>query len=190
VFALGVATLFVAIGISLIASIENQINARLDQTAAWFGVQFSAFLVPHVLLQTPIGRLSDNLGRRGFVVWGTILAVPAVLAQGYVTTSWGMLAARAAQGVATALFFAPGLAMAGDLSETGTTGTNVSLLTMGFGFGVAVGPLLSGLLVGFGFAAPFVAGAVLGVLAATIVVTQVDETHDPGPKPPAEPAPG
>jgi len=50
--------------------------------------------------------------------------------------------------------FAPSLALAGDLAREGESGTTLSVLTMGFGFGVAVGPLASGWLVGFGFVVP------------------------------------
>lgn len=176
VFALALATLFVAISISLIASLQPEVNARLGQSPAWFGVQFSMFLVPHVLLQTPIGHASDAWGRRPFVVGGLVLCVPATLLQGFVLTPWHLLAARLFQGFATALFFAPGLAMAGDLAQARGTGSTLSLLTMAFGLGVAAGPLLGGLLVGFGFAVPFAVGAALVALVALLAATQLDET--------------
>lgn len=189
VFTLGLATFCVAISISLIASIENLINARLGQSAAWFGMQFSVFLVPHILLQTPVGRLSDRYGRLWFVVWGLVLVVPATLVQGYVTGPWQMLAARAGQGLATALFFAPGLAMAGDLAETGASGTTLSVVTAAFGLGVATGPLFSGVLVELGFAAPFVGGAVLVAGAAGLAWTQLEETHVDAREPSPDPVP-
>ena len=47
---------------------------------------------------------------------------------------------------------------------------------MAFGFGVAVGPLVSGFLVPFGFAVPFAFGAGLAALGAVLVWTQVEET--------------
>ena len=64
--------------------------------------------------------------------------------------------------------------------EGGGPGTTLSVLTMAFGLGVAIGPLASGYLVGgtFGFATPFVVGAVLAAVALVLVVTQVDETVD------------
>jgi MFS family permease len=176
VFALAVCTFFAAISISLIASIENEINARLGQTAIWFGIQFSAFLIPHVLLQTPIGRWSDRAGRLPFVAAGLALAVPATLAQGFVTEPWHLLAARLGQGFATALFFSPGLALAGDLARETATGADMSLLTTAFGLGVATGPIAAGFLVGFGFAVPFAVGATLCALATGLVLTQIPET--------------
>ena len=47
---------------------------------------------------------------------------------------------------------------------------------MGFGLGVAIGPLLSGYLVGFGFRWPFAVGAVLAIAGLATVFTQVEET--------------
>jgi len=76
--------------------------------------------------------------------------------------------------------FAPSLALAGDLAREGESGTTLSVLTMGFGFGVAVGPLASGWLVGFGFVVPFAVGAALAVVALVTVVTQVEETLGAG----------
>jgi MFS family permease len=189
VFVLGLATFFAAISISLIGSIENEINARLAQTSAMFGLQFSVFLLPHVLLQTPIGRLSDRWGRKRFVVWGTLFTVPATLVQGFVTGPWQMLGARALQGLTTALFFSPGLAMAGDLSGEGASGSNLSVLTMAFGLGVAIGPLMAGFLVTYGFAVPFVVGGTLCALAAGLTGTQLHETLPDATLEPASPDP-
>ncbi len=185
VFTLGVATLFMATAIALFATIQPQINARLEQGATWFGLQFAAFVIAQVLLQTPIGRASDRYGRRPFIVAGMVLLIPTTLAQGFATTSAAMFAARLAQGVAGAMVFAPSLALAGDLAGEGESGTKLSVLTMSFGFGIAFGPLTSGALVGYGFAVPFAFGAVLAVFGSVLVYTQVEETLDVAPSAPS-----
>ena len=77
---------------------------------------------------------------------------------------------------AVAMVFAPSLAVAGDLAEAGESGTQLSVLTMAFGFGTAVGPLVSGALFGYGFVVPFAVGAVLAIVALVLVLTQVEET--------------
>lgn len=176
VFTLALASLFMAISIALLSTIEPHVNRRLDQTAAMFGVQFGAFVAAQVLLQTPIGHASDRYGRRPFIVTGMVLLVPATLVQGFVTTSWGMVIARFAQGVAGAMVFAPALALAGDYALEGHSGTQLSLLTMTFGLGTALGPLTSGFLIRFGYPVPFVFGAALAAVGTVLVVTQV---YDP-----------
>jgi MFS family permease len=178
VFVLGLGTFFMAVTIALYATLQEPINARLGQGPLWFGVQFAAVVIANVVLQVPIGRAADRLGRKPFLVGGLVLLAPAVLAQGLVTSPWTMLVARLFHGVSVAMVFAPGLAAAGDLAEEGKSGTTLSVLTMAFGFGTAVGPLASGVLFGYGFVVPFAFGAVLAVAALVLVATQVEETLD------------
>ena len=176
VFALGLATVSMGLCIALFATLQNQVNVRLDQAPVWFGLQFAAVTIANVLFQVPVGRASDRIGRRPFLLAGFVLLVPTTLLQGIVTEPLVMTLVRLGQGVAVAFVFAPSLALAGDLAREGESGTTLSVLTMGFGFGVALGPLASGWLVGFGFVVPFAVGAVLAFVALVAVVTQVEET--------------
>ena len=180
VFALGLATVAMGMCIALFATLQNQVNVRLDQAPVWFGLQFAAVTIANVLLQVPVGQASDRIGRRPFLLAGFVLLVPTTLLQGIVTDPIVMTLVRLAQGVAVACVFAPSLALAGDLAREGESGTTLSVLTMGFGFGVAVGPLASGWLVAFGFVVPFAVGAGLAAVALVTVLTQVDETLDAG----------
>jgi len=176
VFVLGASTFLMATTIALFATLQEPINARLGQGPTWFGVQFSAVVIANIALQMPIGRAADRIGRKPFLVWGLVLLAPAVLAQGLVTSPWTMLLARLVHGVSVAMVFAPALAAAGDLAKEGESGTTLSVLTMAFGFGTAVGPLASGVLFGYGFVVPFALGAALAVIALALVATQVEET--------------
>ncbi|MHB9287115.1 MFS transporter [Halobacteriales archaeon Cl-PHB] len=176
VFTLGVVTFFMAVGIALFATLGDIVNTRLDQGPTMFGLQFAAFVLAQILLQAPIGRATDFYGRKPFIVLGTVLLVPTTAAQGFVLDPWLMFGARFFQGVAGAMVFAPALALAGDLAPAGRSGSTLSVLTMAFGFGVAAGPLLSGFLVAFGFAVPFVFGACLAAVGVLLVWTQVEET--------------
>jgi MFS family permease len=176
VFVLGVGTLFMALTIALYATLQETINTRLGQGSTLFGLQFSAVVVANVLLQVPVGRWSDEYGRRPFLLAGFVILVPSVLAQGLVTDPLLMLGARFVQGVAVACVFAPALALAGDLAREGQSGTQLSVLTMAFGLGVAFGPLVSGFLVSYGFVVPFAFGAGLAVVALVLVFSQVEET--------------
>ncbi|WP_254830207.1 MFS transporter [Haloglomus salinum] len=193
VFAVGVGTLFMALTIALFATLQEPINNALGQGSTLFGLQFSAVVVANVFLQVPIGNWADEYGRRPFIVAGFALLVPSVLAQGLIPLVTGvagavgpalMLLARLLQGVAVAMVFAPGLAIAGDLARGGNSGTTLSVLTMAFGLGVAFGPLVSGFLFSFGLLAPFAFGAALSLLGLLITVTQVEETLGTGSTPP------
>ncbi|MFB6309115.1 MAG: MFS transporter [Haloarculaceae archaeon] len=182
VFTLGVGTFFMATTIALFATLEGPIRARLDETTVMFSLQFAAVVIANVVFQVPVGRASDRYGRRPFLLAGFALLVPAVFVQGIVTDPYLMLLARFVQGVSVAFVFAPALALAGDLAfERGSgSGTTLSVLTMAFGLGVAVGPLASGVLFNlWGFLAPFAFGAVLAALALALVYAEVEDTLSP-----------
>lgn len=176
VFTLAVASLFVAISIALLEPLQPQVNDRLNQGAFLFGVEFAAFVVSQAVLQIPIGAASDRYGRKPFIVWGMILLVPATFVQGVVMEPWQLILARLVQGIGASMAFAPALALAGDFAKKGHSGTQLSLITMTFGLGVAIGPIASGYLVRYGFVVPFAFGAALAAIGAILVTTQV---YDP-----------
>ena len=178
VFTLGLATVAMGACIALFATLQNQVNVRLDQPPVWFGAQFAAVTIANVIFQVPVGRASDRIGRRPFLLAGFVLLVPTTFLQGIVTEPALMMLVRLGQGIAVACVFAPSLALAGDLAREGESGTTLSVLTMGFGFGVALGPLASGWLYGFGFVVPFAVGAGAAALGLVAVFTQVEETLD------------
>ena len=175
VFALALATGVMSLSFAIFAPLANAINARLAQGDFLFSIQFGASVLANVVFQLPLGRLSDRYGRRPFLLGGFVLLLPATLAQGFVTTSEVMILLRFVQGVAVAAVFAPSLALAGDLAKEGQSGSTLSLLTMGFGLGIAFGTLFSGILVGFGFATPFVVATAGGAVGLVLVYTQVSE---------------
>ncbi len=191
VFVVGIGTFLMATGIGIFATLQEVINAQLNQTPFLFSVQFAAVVIANVLFQVPIGRASDRYGRRPFLVWGFVLLIPSLALQGLIpslaatlpatvagvgTGSLLMLAFRLLQGISVAMVFAPGLAVAGDLAREGESGTTLSVLTTAFGFGIAAGPLVSGVLVRFGFAWPFFAVAALAAVALVLTYSEVEET--------------
>jgi MFS family permease len=189
VFALGVVSFFMAVGIAVFATLGDIVNTELDQGPQMFGFQFAAFVLAQILLQAPIGRATDFYGRRSFILLGTTLLVPTTLVQGFIldmtpfwsvaADPWLMVFARFLQGVAGAMVFAPALALAGDIAPDDRSGSTLSVLTMAFGFGVAFGPLLSGFLVAWNLVAPFAFAASLAALGVVIVLTQVEEAITP-----------
>ncbi|MAL17695.1 MAG: MFS transporter [Balneola sp.] len=175
IFALGISTFIMSTGFALLASIEPQVNERLSQGAFVFSIQFSALVGMLALVQPFVGKLSDQYGRKVFIVIGLVGLVPITLAQGLSTESWHLIVARALQGISAAMVFAPALALAGDLTKKGQEGAQLSVLTVAFGIGISAGAVLSGYAIRFGFIAPFAIGAILAAFGAILVKTQVPE---------------
>lgn len=191
IFALGVASLFMASCIALLSPIEPIVNERLGQGPVLFAVEFAAFIGTQVVLQPLVGRLSDEYGHRRFVLWGLLGLIPATLLQGVVVAPWQMIVARLLQGGVAAMVFAPALALAGELADEGKSGAQLSVLTVSFGLGIAAGQVISGFLIRFGFLAPFVAGALLAGAGLVLVYTQVEDDsgeEEPEAQPVGKPA--
>jgi MFS family permease len=173
IFTLGLATLVMSFGFSLLGPIETETNERLSQGPFLFSVEFSALIGSLALVQPLVGKLSDVYGRRVFIVAGLICLIPFTLAQGFATEPWHMILARGLQGISAAMVFSPSLALAGDMADKGQSGAQLSVLTMAFGIGISLGSIFSGYAVGFGFITPFILGAVLAGIGAILVSTQV-----------------
>jgi MFS family permease len=94
--------------------------------------------------QVPLGHWSDRIGRKPFVVGGLLLMTLATLPIGLVRTSGWLAGTRVLQGVASAEIAAPTFALAADLSRRGGEGRQMSVVTTGFGLGIALGTLIAG----------------------------------------------
>jgi MFS family permease len=175
----GIATFIMASDFSMISALENQINIRLDQTALDFGIAFSALMVGRLIFQVPLGRWSDRIGRKPLIIGGLVLMAPATFLLGEAASTFQFVGIRVFQGLASAAIAAPAFALAADLSKAGGEGRQMSLITMGFGLGIAFGPLMAGILAVPSFVLPFMIGGVLTLLAAWIVYRYVPETVEP-----------
>jgi MFS family permease len=165
---LGLATFVMAANVAMMTAAENRFNERLHQTAFGFGLAFSALTLTRVVFQAPLGRLSDHVGRKPLVLSGLALLAPG--------TTFQLTGVRLFQGIATAAIAAPAFALAADLATEGHEARQMSLLTTGFALGIAVGPLLAGLLAVLSLELPFWVGGALALAVTAVVWRKVPET--------------
>ncbi len=175
IFALGLVTLVMATCVALLSAIEPEVNAQLGQGPVLFAIEFVALIAALAAVQPAVGRASDRVGRKPFILIGLLALVPTTLLQGLVVAPWQMIVTRVLQGAAGALIFAPALALAGDHTARGESGAQLAVLTVAFGLGIAQGQLIAGFFVQFGFAVPFVLGSLLAAGGSVLVWTQVEE---------------
>jgi len=174
---LGIASIIMAAAISMMVALENEFNHRLSQTAIGFGFAFSALTISRVFLQIPLGKAADIWGRKIVIVLGFIVLAPTTIWLGYVHTTGQLVVARLAQGIGMAGISAPIFAIAGDKATEGSSGTQMSVVTMSFGLGIAAGPVMAGVMSGYlSFQSPFILGGVLCLMAAWLVGQFVTET--------------
>jgi MFS family permease len=173
---LAIATFLMASSFSMMSALEKQFNQRLSQGAFGFGLAFSALMVSRLLAQVPLGWLSDRIGRKPLIVGGLVLMAPATVLLGLAATTLQLTSFRVFQGIASAGIAAPAFALAADLSRSGGEGRQLSIVTTGFGLGIALGPLIAGVLATFVFELPFIIGGALTIIGAWIVFRYVPET--------------
>ena len=174
--ALGFATFLMAASFSMMTTLENEFNARLNQTTVGFSIAFSALVVSRLLLQMPFGRLSDRIGRKPLILGGLALMAPATALLGEVVSTFQLTGLRLLQGVAAAAIAAPAFAVAADMSSAGGEGRQMTIITMGFTTGLALGPLSAGLLAVVFFQLPFFVAGALTLVGIWIVHRFVPET--------------
>jgi MFS family permease len=175
----GFATFMMAGAFSMMTPLEEQFNQRLHETALAFSVAFSALMVSRLVLQIPLGKLSDRFGRKPFIVGGLVLMGLSTALLGKASSTEQLIWVRVLQGVGAAGIAAPTFALAGDLARAGGEGQQMSIVTMGFGLGIALGPLMAGLLAVSSFQLPFFFMGFLLLMGAWIIHAKVPETVPP-----------
>ncbi len=176
ILVLAFATAAMAAAFTMMSTLEKQFNARLHETAFTFSIAFSALMVTRLIFQLPLGRLSDRIGRKPLVISGLVLMAPSTALLSFVGTTWELTGLRLVQGIAAAAIAAPAFAHAGDLTRGGSEARHMSMVTGGFTLGVAIGPLLAGLLAPIAFDLPFLIGGALCLIAAWTVHRHAPET--------------
>lgn len=176
IIGLAAATFVMANAFSMVITLEKQFNERLNLTALGFGVAFSALMISRLLFQIPLGRLSDHIGRKPLIIAGLALMAPVTALLGEAASGLELTGLRLLQGLASAAIAAPAFALAADLSRRGGEARQMGVITMGFSLGIAVGPLISGVLAIVFFDLPFLVAALMSLGGAWVVYRFVPET--------------
>jgi predicted MFS family arabinose efflux permease len=143
------------------------------------GLAVGAFSVTALVLRPYAGRLSDRVGRRPLLVGGALAYAAVMVATALVDSLPALVALRLALGAAEAFFFVAGFAAVADLAPPGRTGEALSFNSLSLYLGIAIGPVLGGLLLDAGgFTMAWLGAAVLALLAAALA-WWLPETSDP-----------
>lgn len=121
---------------------------RLPETVL-VGITIALYGLVNSALQPFMGALADRVGRRKLFIQAGLLLM----------------------GASTLAF-----SLAADLSSKGGEGRQMSIITLGFGLGIALGPLIAGVLAIHSFELPFLIGGGLSLLGAWVVYHYVPES--------------
>ena len=157
------------------------VTGPLGSGTAGLGLALGAFSVTTLVLRPVVGRMADRSGRRRLLLAGTGLYAVMIAAHLLVHQLWVLIVVRLLLGVAESLYFVAGFAALADLAPPGRAGEALSWNSVALYLGIAVGPGIGQLLVEWrGFAAAWVGGAFLALLAALLILP-VPETRQSAP---------
>jgi len=163
-------------------TIDRDLNAGpavLEMVVAGYGVAYAVLLVFG-------GRLGDMFGRRTLFLWGLATFALTSLACGIAPSAWTLVAARVAQGAASALLLPQALATIQAATSGSSRGKALSYYGATAGVSSVVGQVLGGVLVsadiaGSGWRAIFLVNVPVAALAFVLALRSVPETRSPNP---------
>ncbi|MEE8558432.1 MAG: MFS transporter [Myxococcota bacterium] len=186
-----VSTMLVMSGQGIIAPVLPLFASEFGAGAASVGLTLSIFALARLLLNVPLGLLSDRYGRRMLLVGGPVVNALGMIGSGLSPGIGELLAWRFVAGAGSAMYMTGAQIYLADISaprdRARVIGTNQAALLVG----VSIGPGIGGLLAdSFGLRVPFYAVGFGALVAAAYGYLRLPETgpSDPSLQPGAVPA--
>ncbi|MDE1179924.1 MFS transporter [Paraburkholderia sp.] len=152
---------------STLSIANHSVSQELHLSGAQMGLLLSAFSLAYAFAQLPVGAMLDRFGSRAMLGLGMLVWSLAQVAGGFIQTLNHFLAARIVLGVAEAPLFPAGAKVVNEWfavrERGGPTGTFIASSTIA---PMIAPPLLTVLMLSFGWRPMFVIMGVLGVLVS------------------------
>jgi MFS transporter, ACDE family, multidrug resistance protein len=181
VFAVAFACVVSFMGIGLVDPILPAISHQLNASPSEVTLLFTSYLVVTALAMLITNWVSSRIGAKRTLIAGLILIVVFSALAGASPSISAIIGFRAGWGVGNALFIATSLAVIVASASGGFAGAIV-LYETALGLGIAVGPLLGGLLGEVSWRGPFYGVAALMAIALIATITLVQPTPLPAHK--------
>ena len=162
-------------------------QSRLGAGSAAVGLAVGMTSVTSFLALPFLGRLGDRRGRRRFLVLGPLLVAAAASSLLLVSGLALLLAARVLGGVGEAMIAVSATTAAADLSPEARRGEAISVFSLAFQGGIAVGPLIAIELLADDRYWLVWSAAAMSACAAALIATRLPETRPRGEAGPPSP---
>lgn len=181
VFAVAFACVVSFMGIGLVDPILPAISEDLNATPSQVTLLFTSYLVITAVAMLITGWVSSRIGAKKTLITGLAIIVVFSALAGASDSIGGIVGFRAGWGVGNALFIATSLAVIVASATSGFVGA-IILYETALGLGIAVGPLLGGLLGEISWRGPFFGVAALMAVALVATVVLVEPLPKPARK--------
>lgn len=165
-----VASAFViAIGFGLVSPVLPAYARSFDVGVAAASMVVSAFAFFRLVFAPAGGWLATRLGERPVYLSGLLIVAASSLATAFAQSYTQLLVVRGLGGIGSTMFTVSAMALLVRLAPPEIRGRVSSAYASAFLVGGMLGPVLGGLLAGFGLRLPFLVYAAALVVAATVV---------------------
>ncbi len=178
VWAVAFACVISFMGIGLVDPILPALAHSLDATPSEVSLLFTSYLVVTAVAMLAVNWVSSRLGAKRTMVIGLLLIIVFAGGAGLVNSVTGIVWFRAGWGLGNALFIATSLAVIVASARGGFSGA-IILYEAALGLGIAVGPLLGGLLGSISWRGPFFGVSALMFVALLATIFLVPATPRP-----------
>ncbi|MFF1838667.1 MFS transporter [Streptomyces sp. NPDC058231] len=178
VWAVAFACVISFMGIGLVDPILPALAGSLHASPSQVSLLFSSYLIVTAVAMIFVGWISSRIGAKLTLVIGLAVIVVFAASAGCTGSIDGIVGFRAGWGLGNAMFIATSLAVI-VASASGGFGGAIILYETALGLGIAVGPLLGGLLGDVSWRGPFFGVAALMAIALIATVVLVPATPKP-----------
>ncbi len=169
VWAVAFASVIAFMGIGLVDPILPAISAELDATPSQTMLLFTSYLVITGLAMFFTSYVSSRIGAKKTLVIGLVLIVLFAAAAGASGSVGMIIGFRAGWGLGNALFISTALATIVGAASGGVDSA-IILYESALGVGIAIGPLLGGILGNLSWRGPFFGTAVLMAIGLVAIL--------------------
>ncbi|HMR50660.1 MAG TPA: MFS transporter [Arachnia sp.] len=159
----------VAVGYGLIAPILPLFAQQMSASVTATTIVVSAFAAFRLLWATPAGSLVQRFGEQRIYMAGVLIVAVSSAATAFSATYWQLLVFRSVGGIGSVMFTVAAVGMLVKLAPATMRGRVSALYGASFLIGNITGPLIGGVLGGFGPQLPFLVYAGFLVVAAALV---------------------
>jgi ACDE family multidrug resistance protein len=178
VWAVAFACVVSFMGIGLVDPILKTLAGQLNATPAQVELLFTSYLVVTAVAMLITGWVSSRIGAKWTLIAGLVLIVVFAALAGSTGSIAGIVGFRAGWGLGNALFIATSLAVIVASASGGFAGAIV-LYESALGIGIALGPLIGGLLGNISWRGPFFGVSVLMAIALVATIFFLPKTPRP-----------
>ncbi|MFM9430100.1 MFS transporter [Arthrobacter sp. MP_2.3] len=168
-----VAAFLIALGFGLVAPVLPQFATTFDVGATAAAVIVSIFAFMRLVFAPAGGALIVRLGERPVYVAGLLIVAASTAACAFAQDYWQLLIFRGLGGAGSVMFTVASMALVVRLAPPESRGRVSGAYASAFLIGNVCGPVVGGLLAGFGLRVPFLVYAGALILAALVVQTQL-----------------